>query len=164
MLAERAERAILSGLRVAPPLEEKGLSMTGGQRPILTNVCTYKAIAEEAYREMAKDLERNVRPNPDGRGGAIKLFDPEQTSFKQAMVSVVFTCIWLEATLHLLIVGRYGKNRFKELDRHPYEHKLEALGCDDEDLINRVGRLRNARRELVHEKAHLESGPIFPGR
>ena len=130
--------------------------MTGRPRPILTNVCTYKAIAEEAYQEMTEDLKRNVRPNPDGRGGAIKLFDPERTSFKQAMVSVVFTCIWLEATLHLLIVGRYGKNGFKELDRHPYERKLEALGCGDEVLIARAGRLRNARRELVHEKAHLE--------
>ena len=130
--------------------------MTAGPRPILSNVCTYKAIADEAYREMAEELERNVRPNPDGRGGAIKRFAPEQISFKQAMVSIVFTYIWLEATLHLLIVGRCGKNRFEELDRHPYERKLEALGCGDANLLRRAARLRNARRELVHEKAHLE--------
>ena len=130
--------------------------MTAGPRLILSNVCTYKAIADDAYQKMAEDLERNVRPNPDGRGGAIKRFDPERRSFKQAMVSIVFTCMWLEATLHLLIVGRCGKNRFEELDRHPYERKLEALGCGNEDLLRRVGRLRKARRELVHEKAHLE--------
>ena len=105
---------------------------------------------------MAEDLDRNVRPNADGGGGAIKRFDPERRSFKQAMISVVFTGIWLEATLHLLIVDRYGKNRFEELDRRPYERKLEALGCGDEDLRRRVVRLREARRELVHEKAHLE--------
>ena len=130
--------------------------MTGGPRPILSNVCTYKAVADEAYREMAEDRERNVLRNPDFRGGGVKRFDPERTSFKQAMVSIVFTCILLEATLHLLIVGRCGKNRFEELDPYPCERKLEALGYGDEDLLRRAGRLRNARRELVHEKAHLE--------
>ena len=88
---------------MARPLEDEAHSMTTGPRPIPTNVCTYKAIADEAYREMAEDAERNERQNPDGRGGTIKWFDPEQKSFKQAMVSVVFTCIWLEATLYLLI-------------------------------------------------------------
>ena len=105
---------------------------------------------------MAESLERNVRPNPDGRGNSIKRFDSDRTSFKQAMVSIVFTCIWLEATLHLLIVGRFGKNRFEELDRDTYECKLKALGCDDEDFLRRAGRLRKARKDLVHEKAHLE--------
>lgn len=130
--------------------------MTTEPSPIITNVDTYKAIADEAYREMAEEMERNVQRNPDGTGAAIIRFDPEQKSFKQAMISIVFTCIWLEATLHLLIVGRCGKNRFEELDRDTYERKLKALECDDEDLIGRAGRLRGARRGLVHEKAHLE--------
>ena len=41
--------------------------MTAGPKPIFTNVCTYKAIADQAYREMAEDLEQNVRRNPQGR-------------------------------------------------------------------------------------------------
>lgn len=60
--------------------------MAAGRIPIFSNVSTYKAIADEAYREIVEDLERNVRPNPDGRGGAIIRFDPEQRSFKRAMV------------------------------------------------------------------------------
>ena len=105
---------------------------------------------------MAEDMARNVQPIPDGGGRAIKRFDPEQTSFKQAMVSIMFTCIWLEAMLHLLIVRRWGKSRFEELDWRPYEGKLEALGCNDEDLLRRAVRLRKTRKGLVHEKAHLE--------
>ena len=87
------------------------------------------------------------------------------------MVSIVFTCIWLEATLHLLIVGRYGKERFEELDRNSYERKLEALRCGDEDLLRWAGRLRKIlagtgsresasgvqRRRRVHERA--DDGP-----
>lgn len=49
-----------------------------------------------------------------------------------------------------------GKKRFKKLDYRRYECKLMALGCEDEDLLGRVGRLQDARRELVHEKAHRE--------
>ena len=128
--------------------------MTVGPRPILSNIWTYRAIADEAYRKMAEDVERNLRPSPDGIGGAIKRFDPERTSFKQAMISIVFTCIRLEATLHLLIVDKFSKNRFRELDRETYELKLVALGCGDEDLVRRARGLRKARRELVHEKAH----------
>ena len=40
-------------------------------------------------------------------------YDPGQTSFKQSMISIVFTGIWLEALMHLLIVRRYGENKFK---------------------------------------------------
>ena len=55
-----------------------------------------------------------------------------------------------------MIVGKCGRDRFEQLDRKPYECKLKALECEDEDLLRRVGRLREARRELVHEKAHLQ--------
>ena len=85
-----------------------------------------------------------------------KIFDPEQTSFKQAMIATVFTCIWLEATLQLLIVDKFGRNCFREVDKDPYETKLQLLGCEDEELLKKAVRLRRARRELVHEKAHSE--------
>ena len=58
--------------------------------------------------------------------------------------------------MHLLIVDRYGKNCFREVDKDPYETKLQLLGCGEEELLKKVGRLRRVRRELVHEKAHFE--------
>lgn len=129
--------------------------MISVQRPILTNVGIYRSIADEAYREMSADMDANVRPGPEGSDVVIKTFDPEQRSFKQAMISVVFTCIWLETVLHLLIVKKLGKETYtKGVDHSVYEDKLTLLDCRDEELLKNAERLRQARRELVHEKAH----------
>ena len=78
-------------------------------------------------------------------------------SFKQAMISVIFTCIWLEATLHLRLVGKLGRKGYtNRVDKSRYGAKLTLLGCRDEELLMNVDRLQNARNELVHEKAHFE--------
>ena len=130
--------------------------MTVRRKPALSNVRIYRAIADAAYREMVEDMERNGLQERDGIPRVVKRFDPEQISFKQAMISIVFTCIWLEATLHLLIVGKYGRTRFGEIDRYPYERKLAVLGCGDTKLLGKAERLRKARRDLIHEKAHFE--------
>lgn len=124
--------------------------------PVFTNVHIFGAIADTAYDRMAKEMEKSVHPMPDGSAGSIRTVDPEQTAFKQAMISVVFSSIWLEALLHLLIVWRFGKQKFKKVDRVTYENKLRLLGCKDKALLNKVKELRISRRELVHEKAHME--------
>lgn len=131
--------------------------MEAKHRPVFTNVHIFGAIADTAYKKMSELLANNIRRNPDSSSGVIKIFDPEQTSFKEAMISIVFSCMWLEATLHLLIVRKFDRERFKNADRRlSYEEKLRLLECRDEQLLNNVERLRKSRRELVHEKAHLE--------
>jgi hypothetical protein len=125
-----------------------------------TNVGIYRTIADEAYQKMVQSIEAGRRPKPDGSAGWIITFDPDHTSFKQAMISLVFTGIWLEAILHLLIVRSYGKNKYKEYDFRSYEEKLMLLGCTDEGLMNSVSRFRNSRKSLVHEKAHFDDGEI----
>lgn len=131
--------------------------MTPAQGPVLTNVGVYRSIAEEAYKEMSADMDANVRPGPEGSGVVIKTFDPEQRSFKQAMISVVFTCIWLEAALHFLIVEKLGREAYtRQVDYLGYGNKLMLLDCEDEELLTNAERLRQVRRELVHEKAYLE--------
>lgn len=127
---------------------------------LYTNVEIYKTIADEAYRKMVQSIETGRRPKPDGSAGWIITYDPEHTSFKQAMISLVFTGIWLEAMLHLLIIRAYGKEKFKEYDFKSYEEKLKLVGCTDEGLMNSVSRFREARKALVHEKAHFDDGEI----
>jgi len=117
-------------------------------------------IADEAYQKMVQLIEAGRRPKPDGSAGWIITYDPDHSSFKQAMISLVFTGIWLEAMLHLLIVRAYGKGQFKDYDRKLYEDKLRLLGCTDEELINSVYRFRKARNALVHEKAHFNDEEI----
>ena len=131
--------------------------MNSAIMPVLTNVRIYRSIADAAHRKMSEDMGANVRPAAERSDVVIKTFDPDQLSFKQAMISVVFTCIWLEATLHLLIVARYGRESYtNRVDRCGYEGKLKLLDCREEEMLKNVEQLRKARRDLVHEKAHLE--------
>ena len=77
-------------------------------------------------------------------------------SFKEAMITIVFGCVWLEAILHLLIVKVCGRKCYEEVDRKSYEEKLRLLKCDDDELFRNVTRLRIARKEIIHEKAYFE--------
>ena len=129
-------------------------------RFVFTNAAIYKAIADEAYQKMVQSVEAGRRPKPDGSAGWIVTYDPTQTSFKQAMISLVFAGMWLEAMTHLLIVKVHGKDKFEEYDFKSYEEKLMLLGCTDQELLNSVSEFRKARRLLVHEKAHFDDGEI----
>ena len=129
-------------------------------RLVITNIAIYKAIADEAHQEIVQLMESGHRPKPDGSAGWIKTYDPNQTSFKQSMVSIVFTGMWLEALMHLLIVKKYGKDKFRDYDRKTYEEKLQLLGCMDKKLLHRVFRFRRIRKSLVHEKAFFDEGEI----
>ncbi len=131
--------------------------MISAPRLPLTNIDVYRSMADDACRAMSADMDVNVRPGPEKSNVVVKTFDPERSSFKQAMISIVFTCIWLEAALHLLMVGRRGREGYTEkIDHSSYENKLRLLDCGDEELLRKVAQLQCARRELVHEKAHLE--------
>lgn len=124
---------------------------------VITNVDIYKDIVMEEYERMRDAMDRDTTPTADG-SRMIKRFDPNRTSFKSAMITVVFTGMWLEAITHLLIVQRFGKAKFREYDRKPYENRLEVLGIQDSNLISRVRAFREARKELVHEKAFVDKG------
>lgn len=126
----------------------------------MTNVSIYKMIAEEAYQKMVQSIEAGRLPKPDGSVGWIITYDPNQTSFKQAMISLVFTGMWLEALMHLLIIKGYGKKIFKEYDSKLYEEKLKLLGCTDQKLLASVTRFRKVRKSMVHEKAYFDDGEI----
>jgi hypothetical protein len=129
-------------------------------RFVFTNAEIYKMIADDAYQTMVQSDEAGRRSKPDGSAGWIITYDPNQTSFKQAMISLVFTGMWLEAVMHLLIVKIYGKDKFKEYDFKSYKEKLTLLGCTDQELLNSVDSFRRARKSLVHEKAHFDDGEI----
>lgn len=129
-------------------------------RFVYTNAAVYKAIAEEAYQKMVLSIKASRRPKPDGSAGSIVTYDSNQTSFKQAMISLVFTGMWLEAITHLLIVKAHGEDKFKEYDFKSYEEKLRLLGCTDQELLNSASKFRKARKSLVHEKAHFDDGEI----
>jgi hypothetical protein len=126
---------------------------------VVTNLATYKAIAEEAYTQMVKANESSRTPRSDGAGWIIR-YDPEQASFKSAMIVVVFTGMWLEALMHMLIMREHGEAKYHEYDRKSYEQKLQVLGVMDKTLLSKVERFRLTRKELVHEKAYFDQAAI----
>ena len=107
---------------------------------------------------MHEHINTGRRPREDGSPGWVVTLDPEQNSFKQAMIAIVFTKIWLDALLYLLIVRDHGIDVFIEYEsrRHPYEDKLRLLNCSDQRILDSARRLKKSRDELVHEKAHSD--------
>ncbi|PIL12451.1 hypothetical protein P775_28530 [Puniceibacterium antarcticum] len=126
---------------------------------IITNVDIYQQIAEEAFESMEEAFKAIRRRRPDG-GGWIFALDPTNRSFKFALVYIAFSGMWLEAKLHLTISERFGKRVAKDIDRKDYEAKLELLGFLDADLRANLEYFRGLRREIMHEKAFLDSGKI----
>ena len=125
---------------------------------VFTNASIYRAIAEEAHASMTELM--TVARGPRADGGWILTYDPTHASFKQACIAIVFAGVWLEAAAHLAIVRQHGLEKAEEYDRRIYEDKLRLLGWSEEGVLARAKRLRHARRELVHEKAHLDAGDL----
>jgi hypothetical protein len=121
-----------------------------------TNARVYYAIAREAFETMKEDDAKNIRPRSDGQPGFVKTIDPEQKTFKNALVCVVFCGAYLEAMLHVLIGRKLGIEKCKELDRELIETKLEALGCTDQAILDDAGKYRSSRKEVVHEKSMID--------
>lgn len=94
--------------------------------PVITNIAIYKAIAEEAHQKMHELIDSCRRPKPDGSVDWVITYDPSQSSFQQSMIAIVFTGMWLEGLMHLLIVERYGEQKFKEYHFKSYEEKMHS--------------------------------------
>ena len=123
-----------------------------------TNIRVFYHIAHEAFRAMDKDLNSSRRPKPHGEPGWIITYDPNQKSFKNAFITIVFCGVFLESLIHLLIVERKGLDIFKKYDRKPYtlKDKLQLLGCNDQSILDDSTKYRDTRNKVVHEKAYLD--------
>ncbi len=120
---------------------------------MLSNANVYLAIAEEALAESKKLDEASQRPRPDGEPGIVKTLDPERASFKQSLIAIVFAGIYLEALLYIVGMDKLGKDEYRKIDYECYEKKLRALGVKDTETLKTCKRFREARNDLVHEKA-----------
>jgi hypothetical protein len=120
---------------------------------IITNVDVYSTIAEEAHSAMKANLAEGTAPRPDGEPGCIKRLDPEQRSFKNALIAIAFAGIYIDALLYILLQHRLGRTEALRLDRRPYQERLERLCIDDPGLLARLRIFRKMRNDLVHEKA-----------
>lgn len=126
----------------------------------ISNASIYKQISEEAYSKMVESSKERMILKNDGSEGFIISYDPAHTSFKQSMIVVVFTGMWLEAVLHQQIVSKHGEETFKKYDFKSYREKLVLLGISDTALLDDVESFKSTRKEIVHEKALFDTGQI----
>jgi hypothetical protein len=121
--------------------------------PLLTNLHIYRSIAEEAHAD-AQQLDAAAKtPKADGSQGYVIALDPHRRSFKQSQVAIAFSGVYFEALLFLKGTQRMGKRWLREFDRKTYEGKLLELGVANPSLVQAAKRLREVRRDLIHEKA-----------
>ncbi len=129
-----------------------------GRRTVISNYRTFLAIAREALRASEEADRKHKTPKPDGTGHII-IADPERQSFKQSLVAIAFVGAFLDAVLYWIGRDVLGKSQYKKVTEgsNTYEHCLakifEKLCISDDDLINDCARFREARNELLHEKA-----------
>ena len=121
--------------------------------PIHSNIDVFFAIAEEAHAKMHVALAEHMTPHEDGRPGYLITWDPDRRSFKNAMIVIAFCGMFLDSFLYLLLLDRLGDEKSSKVDRLEHEKRLEALGITDAALLNRVAAFREARKDLMHEKA-----------
>lgn len=119
---------------------------------VLTNRRVYLSIAREAFRKSQDAFKENHKPNSSGTG-FINTYDPQQTSFKQALIAEAFAAMYLEALLWSAGCARFGEGRYTKIDGKPYEKRLVHFGITEPAILEAAKRFRECRNELVHEKA-----------
>lgn len=120
---------------------------------MISNVNVYLSIAEEALANGQRADAAARTPRPDGEPGYVIALDPERTSFKQSLIVIAFSGMYLEALLYLFGVAKLGKAKYLPIDQRKYEVKLAALGITDPQLLAECERFRATRNDLTHEKA-----------
>ncbi|MGU7773742.1 hypothetical protein ACV229_26610 [Burkholderia sp. MR1-5-21] len=124
---------------------------------VVTNIEVYWAIAQEAHAAMRLDLTQSTTPNQGGKSGNVIRWNPDRQSFKNAMIAIAFAGMYLEALMFISLQRHFGRDEALKIDRKIYEDRLRKLGITDSDLLDRVTLFREARKDLVHEKALLSS-------
>ena len=124
----------------------------------ITNAHIYLTIAEEALDFMEKSSAKNRRPKPNGEPGFIITYDHQRTSFKNALIAIIFAASYLEALFYLEGTKKVSEAEYsKNIDKKTYEEKLAWFEITDEQLLSTASRLRQARNDITHEKAKSDT-------
>lgn len=119
----------------------------------ITNSDLFRQIAEDALAIAVAELAMRKLPIDGEAGRSILVHDPQRTGFKQSLIAIVFAGMYIEARLFIVGSHRVGIDEYRLIDRKVIEERLIALGIADTSLIADCKAYREARRELVHEKA-----------
>lgn len=119
---------------------------------MISNQEALLSIAREAHQEMTRLVHEGRTPKPDGSPGYVVKLDPQQGSFKQALIVMAFAGIYFEA-LTYFIARLKSKTHAKKVDKARYRGKLILLGVRDDALLDAAESFQQDRNDLIHEKA-----------
>lgn len=124
---------------------------------LTTNAAIFESIVEDSYTLMLELIE-SVHTPKEG-GGHILKYDPCHQSIKEAFKVLIFVGATIEAIWHQKAVELKSKSFAEKKDREckSVPLKLAALGIDDQALLEKIKAYYSVRREIVHEKAYLNS-------
>lgn len=69
------------------------------------------------------------------------------------MIAIAFAGMYLDALLGLVGRARLSEASYEKIELEKYEKKLRRLGIDDQTILANCTRFREARNDLIHEKA-----------
>ncbi len=133
-----------------------------------TNLQTFLEIAKDSQAKSKELLEAARKPMPGQEGRYVTTLDPDQKSFKYALIAIAFSGVYLDALLYIEGLRRFencSEKFLKDFDRMTYEKKLEMMSITDQELLAACKRFRDSRNDLIHEKALFfeESGKLVHG-
>jgi hypothetical protein len=126
-------------------------------RILVSNVSLFRVMAREAAAQSLESLDAHRTPHPDGRPGYTLRWDENQVSFKQALIAIAFSGIYLEALMSIVTrEAKRANRRFvsKSTKSRRYRGRLEALGIKDKGLLEEVDHFNDARRDVIHEESY----------
>lgn len=128
--------------------------MNDDSRLIVTSLGVIESIIFESQELMNSSLEDGRTPKEGG--GFILKYDPNHTSFKEALKVLIFVGAALESMWHQKAVELKSKTFAEKTDREckPVRLKFERIGLTESSLLDSMSNYYTVRRQIVHEKAH----------
>ncbi|WP_028301336.1 hypothetical protein [Oceanospirillum beijerinckii] len=128
--------------------------MNNDSRLIFTSLGAIEQIIFESQALMNRSLEKGRTPKEGG--GFILKYDPNHTSFKEALKVLVFVGAALESIWHQKAVELKSKTFAEKADREckSVPSKFESIGLTEKSLLDSMSDYYTVRRQLIHEKAH----------
>lgn len=99
-------------------------------------------------------------PKDDRSDGHTIKYDANLNAFRQSMIVIVFSGMWLEETLYQAIVSRTGLDIGKKNDFKTYQDWLVRLDIFETSLLDDVDAFMSTRAMLMH-KTNVDSNEIL---
>lgn len=116
----------------------------------ISSASIYRNISTESYFKMNACIDEGKFPKDDRSDRHTIKYDANLNAFRQSMIVIVFTGMWLEETLYQAIVSSTGLDIGKKNDFKTYQDWLVRLDIFETSLLDDVDEFMSTRALLMH--------------